>query len=131
MTSTQFKVQSLAYNYSKRLALKGIYNSSVIVIDNKTRSVVAYIGSNDKNDVMHNGMVDGVNAIRSPGSTLKPLVYALAIDKGLLAPLFPALVMCRLITQAICLRTLIQSLMGTLLWSLHYHIHSISLLLKY
>lgn len=87
VTSTQFKVQSLAYNYSKRLALKGIYNSSVIVIDNKTRSVVAYIGSNDKNDVMHNGMVDGVNAIRSPGSTLKPLAYALAIDKGLLTPL--------------------------------------------
>lgn len=87
VTSTQFKVQSLAYNYSKRLALKGIYNSSVIVIDNKTREVVAYVGSNDKTDVIHNGMVDGVNAIRSPGSTLKPLVYALAIDKGLLTPM--------------------------------------------
>ncbi len=87
VTSTQFKVQSLSYNYSKRLALKGIYNSSVIVIDNKTHQVVAYVGSNDKNDIAHNGMVDGVNAIRSPGSTLKPLVYALAIDKGLLTPM--------------------------------------------
>ncbi|MBS1764753.1 MAG: penicillin-binding protein 1C [Bacteroidetes bacterium] len=85
--SMQHKLQVLVYNYSKRLALKNIYNASAIIIDNKTRKVLAYIGSNDATDDEHHGQVDGVNAVRSPGSTLKPLVYALAIDKGLLTPL--------------------------------------------
>lgn len=83
----QHKLQVLVYNYSKRLALKNIYNAAAIVIDNKTRKVLAYIGSNDATDNLHQGQVDGVNAVRSPGSTLKPLVYALAIDKGLLTPM--------------------------------------------
>ncbi len=87
VTAMQYKVQSLAYNYSKRLALKNIFNASVLVVDNQTHEVVAYVGSNDKNDLLHNGMVDGVEAVRSPGSTLKPLVYALAMDKGLLTPM--------------------------------------------
>jgi penicillin-binding protein 1C len=85
-SAMQYKVQALAFNYSKRLALKNIFNSAVLVVDNRTRKVIAYVGSNDKNDLLHNGFVDGVNAVRSPGSTLKPLAYALAIDKGLLTP---------------------------------------------
>ena len=86
-TAMQHKLQVLVYNYSKRLALRNIYNAAAIVIDNKTRKVLAYIGSNDATDDLHQGQVDGVNAVRSPGSTLKPLVYALAIDKGLLTPM--------------------------------------------
>ena len=36
---------------------------------------------------LHHGQVDGVNAVRSPGSSLKPLIYAMAFDKGLATPM--------------------------------------------
>ncbi|MDQ3050180.1 MAG: penicillin-binding protein 1C [Bacteroidota bacterium] len=82
----QEKTESISYNHHKRLALKNIHNLSVLVIENKTRKVRAYLGSPDFNDQKHSGQVDGCNAVRSPGSTLKPMVYALAIDKGIITP---------------------------------------------
>ena len=44
-----------------------INNTSVLVIDNKTREVVGYLGSSNFYDNDNSGQVDGVNAIRSPG----------------------------------------------------------------
>jgi penicillin-binding protein 1C len=82
----QHKVAALTYNYSQRMHAKSIHNASVIVINNKTHSVEAYVGSADMNDKMYDGQVDGVTAIRSPGSTLKPFVYAIAFEKGLYTP---------------------------------------------
>ncbi len=82
----QEKTESISYNHHKRLALKNIHNLSVLIVENKTRKVRAYLGSPNFNDHAHSGQVDGCNAIRSPGSTLKPMVYALAIDKGLITP---------------------------------------------
>lgn len=82
----QQKSESIAANYLRSLQLQGIYNASVIIIDNKTHQVVTYIGSTDYNDKAHNGQVDGVKASRSPGSTLKPLLYGLAMDKGIITP---------------------------------------------
>jgi penicillin-binding protein 1C len=85
-SAVQAKVETLAANYSRRLQFNNINNAAVIVIDNATRNVVAYLGSPDFFDREHAGQVDGVRAVRSPGSTLKPLVYALAIDRGLVTP---------------------------------------------
>jgi len=82
----QEKTESIAYNHHRRLSLKNINNLAVIVIENKTRKVRAYLGSPDFNDNVHSGQVDGCNSVRSPGSTLKPMVYAMAIDKGLITP---------------------------------------------
>jgi penicillin-binding protein 1C len=82
----QEKAEQLTYNYMQQLRHKNIQNASVIIINNRTRAVEAYLGSADFNDVAHGGQVDGVRAIRSPGSTLKPLLYATAFDKGLLTP---------------------------------------------
>lgn len=82
----QKKAESVAYNYLQRIKSKNINNVSAIIIENSTRKVLAYVGSADFADVAHAGEVDGVMAMRSPGSTLKPLVYALAIDKGLVTP---------------------------------------------
>nr|HMT28828.1 penicillin-binding protein 1C [Bacteroidia bacterium] len=84
----QEKSESIAYNYSKRMALKNIFNLSVIVVENSNRAVRTYIGSPDFYDTNHSGQVDGCNAVRSPGSTLKPLVYAMGIDKGLITPAY-------------------------------------------
>lgn len=78
----QTKVKDLAKNYSKRLKIWQIENVAILVVENKTRKVVAYVGSQD----FAESQVDGITAIRSPGSTLKPLVYALAMDLGKITP---------------------------------------------
>lgn len=86
VTAIQEKAEHIASNYIKRFYAKNIFNGTVLVIDNKTRNVIAYVGSNDYNDALHAGQVDGVVAVRSPGSTLKSLVYALAFDMGYITP---------------------------------------------
>jgi penicillin-binding protein 1C len=58
----------------------------VLVVNNRTRAVEAYVGSADFRECASAGQVDGVRAIRSPGSTLKPFLYALAVDRGLVTP---------------------------------------------
>jgi penicillin-binding protein 1C len=85
-SANQQKVFAIASNYSKRMSNLNIHNAAVFVINNKTNHVEAYIGSANPLDNENSGQVDGVSAVRSPGSTLKPLVYGLAFDKGLLTP---------------------------------------------
>jgi len=82
----QHKAQELVANYTAALKLHNIHNASAIIVDNATRQVAAYIGSPDFFDREHHGQVDGVRALRSPGSALKPLLYGLAFDKGLATP---------------------------------------------
>jgi penicillin-binding protein 1C len=84
--ATQAKAEDLARNYVRRLGTLGISQASVLVVNNRTHAVEAYVGSADFHDVAALGQVDGVQAIRSPGSTLKPLLYGLALDRGLLTP---------------------------------------------
>lgn len=82
----QYKAEELASNYTRALKLRNINNASVIVIDNKKHEVLAYVGSSDFFDTRNSGQVDGVKAIRSPGSTLKPYLYGLAFDRGIATP---------------------------------------------
>lgn len=84
--NTQSKVEKLVEDYSRSLRLKNIRNAAVVVIDNKTHEVVAYIGSSGFYDTLDAGQVNGAAAIRQPGSTLKPLLYGLCIDEGLMTP---------------------------------------------
>lgn len=84
--SVQNTAEKIVFNAVARLKMMNINNAAALIIDNKTRQVVAYVGSADFNDATDGGQVDGVNAVRSPGSTLKPLMYAMAFDKGLLTP---------------------------------------------
>lgn len=82
----QSKVETLAKNYVRRLRSLNVGNLSVVVVSNKTMEVKAYLGSADFNDAFYQGQVDGITALRSPGSTLKPVLYAMAVDKGLITP---------------------------------------------
>ncbi len=82
----QQKIQKIVKNYIDRLYGKNIKNAAVLVIDNQTNSVISYIGSADFYNTEDAGQVDGVEAIRSPGSTLKPLAYGMAFDKGIITP---------------------------------------------
>jgi penicillin-binding protein 1C len=84
--NTQKKVENLVMTYTSELHLKNIRNAAVVVIDNTNRKVICYVGSADFNDSADEGQVNGAAAIREPGSTLKPLLYGLCIDEGLMTP---------------------------------------------
>ncbi len=78
--------ENIIKKFSKKYSTLGINNGAIIVVDNKTMQVLAYIGSPDYFDDKNNGKVNGAKILRSPGSTLKPFIYAKAIDKGLITP---------------------------------------------
>ncbi len=82
----QRKAEAITFQYMKRLRQMNIHNAAVLVVENKSSRVRAYVGSADFSDAAHAGEVDGVMAVRSPGSTLKPLVYGLAMDEGVITP---------------------------------------------
>ncbi|EGK8048256.1 penicillin-binding protein 1C [Campylobacter lari] len=82
----QIKFEEKAKEYSYKLQQKGIKNLAILLADTKTNKVLAYVGSNDFYDFASFGQVDGVIAKRSAGSTLKPLLFAFAIDEGLIVP---------------------------------------------
>lgn len=84
--NTQLKLEKLTEDYIRALRLQNIRNAAVIVIDNKTHKVISYVGSASFADTTDGGQVNGASAIRQPGSTLKPLLYGLCIDEGLLTP---------------------------------------------
>ena len=82
----QNTAQALLWNYVNRVSSKGVSNGAVIIIDNKNSSVVGYCGSSNFYDDAKSGQVNGITAVRSPGSTLKPALYAYAFDQGVLTP---------------------------------------------
>lgn len=82
----QKKIEGIAKGYGDYLNNRGIKNTSIIVVDNRNGEVKAYIGSQDFYDFKRNGQVDGVIAKRSVGSVLKPFLYALSIDDGIITP---------------------------------------------
>lgn len=65
----------------------GINNASAMLLDRESGEVRALVGSANYFDASIDGQVNGTQAKRSPGSTLKPFIYGLALDQGLLHPL--------------------------------------------
>ncbi len=59
---------------------------AILVVDNATGEVVAHIGSPDYFDERRAGQVDMTQALRSPGSTLKPFIYGLGFEDGFIHP---------------------------------------------
>lgn len=82
----QRQMAQLLSSYALRMKRFGIANASLLVANIKTREIVAWIGNPDFYDNQNAGQVNGVMAIRSPGSTLKPIVYGLGLQKGLITP---------------------------------------------
>jgi penicillin-binding protein 1C len=82
----QSRVEKLVEDYTRSLRLKNIRNSAVIILNNQTHNIVGYIGSSGFYDTLDAGQVNGAAAIRQPGSTLKPLLYGMCMDEGLMTP---------------------------------------------
>ena len=66
---------------------RGLENAAALLIDFKSMEVLADVGSANFSNKEIQGQVDGTRRPRSPGSTLKPFVYALALDQGRIHPL--------------------------------------------
>jgi len=82
----QSNVESLTSVYIDKLQHKGIKNAAVMLLDYRTMNIVAELGSVDYFDNTIHGQVNGTRALRSPGSTLKPFIYGLALEQGIIHP---------------------------------------------
>ena len=82
----QIRLEATLKNYHQKLKNLGIQNVAAIIVDTRSREVLAYGGSQDFFDIDGFGQIDGITAKRSVGSVLKPLLYALSIDNGLIVP---------------------------------------------
>ena len=75
-----------AYAGDKAATLKKPLSLAILVSDAATGEILADIGSPDLFDRDRQGFVDLTRAPRSPGSTLKPLIYGLAFERGIAHP---------------------------------------------
>jgi penicillin-binding protein 1C len=82
----QHIVETHIANYIARNSGSSIRNASAILVDTRDMSVKALIGSADYHNKDIAGQVNGTLARRSPGSTLKPFIYGLGFDQGVLHP---------------------------------------------
>ncbi|MBD2439374.1 penicillin-binding protein 1C [Nostoc sp. FACHB-110] len=79
-------VEAQAQQVISNLAANNVHDAAALVINNHTGEVLAYVGSPDYFNEAKLGRNDGVQALRQPGSTLKPFVYELALEKKLIRP---------------------------------------------
>jgi penicillin-binding protein 1C len=68
------------------LGKKDVTQAAAIALDNATGEILAYVGSRDYFDPQNLGQNDGVQALRQPGSTLKPFLYQLALEQRKIRP---------------------------------------------
>jgi penicillin-binding protein 1C len=83
----QQTVERVLQAYVREQSRLGIRNAAALLVDTRTLDTRAAVGSAQFSDESISGQVNGTLAKRSPGSVLKPFVYALAIDQGLIHPL--------------------------------------------
>lgn len=77
----QRELEVLALRTVRDLADRSVTAAAIVVLENRTGEILAYVGSPDIEDEARLGHNDGVLALRQPGSTLKPFVYELAMEK--------------------------------------------------
>lgn len=70
----------------EEMAQKGIQNGSVVIVDHRAAEIRALVGNLDFWDEAHGGQIAGFDTPRSAGSTLKPFIYALALERGIALP---------------------------------------------
>lgn len=83
--SVQSRVNQIATYYYHQYKQNEVHNLAVIVIDVQNRDIISYVGNSPTNKE-HSKDVDIINAPRSTGSILKPLLFASMLDDGELLP---------------------------------------------
>ena len=78
----QLRLEDLLLGWRARLPERT--SAAILVVEHPSMAVRAYLGSVDIADTSRFGHVDMVRALRSPGSTLKPFLYGMALDAGLI-----------------------------------------------
>ncbi|OON37617.1 penicillin-binding protein 1C [Izhakiella australiensis] len=78
----QRELESVAENLKNQLPARN--SLAMIVVDHTSMKVRGYVGSVDFDDDSRFGQVDMISSVRSPGSVLKPFVYGMALDDGLI-----------------------------------------------
>lgn len=78
----QRRLEDLLQGWRARLPERT--SAAILVVEAQNMAVRGYVGSVDIADDRRFGHVDMVSALRSPGSTLKPFLYGMAIDAGLI-----------------------------------------------
>jgi penicillin-binding protein 1C len=78
----QRRLEDLLLGWRARLPERT--SAAILVVEQPSMAVRAYLGSADLGDARRFGHVDMVSALRSPGSTLKPFLYGMALDAGLI-----------------------------------------------
>jgi penicillin-binding protein 1C len=81
----QTRIERLVDGHIAQLARNHVTNAAVLVIENRSRAVKAWVGSRDFFNELHHGQVDGVRSLRQPGSAIKPFTYVLALENGFTA----------------------------------------------
>jgi len=85
--SLQEKVNALVKQHHRRLKANGIHNAAALVLEVETGNALAYVGNVfEPEDPEVESYVDVIPAPRSPGSTLKPALYAAMLSEGMLLP---------------------------------------------
>jgi penicillin-binding protein 1C len=84
--SLQSQAENLLAAHVDQLVPAGIRQGAALIVDYGRSELLAMVGSAGYFDSLHAGQVNGTLARRSPGSTLKPFVYALAFERGLATP---------------------------------------------
>jgi penicillin-binding protein 1C len=78
----QAKIQTILNQRIMDLQRQRVSNGAVLVVDHQLHEVLAWVNAGQKEDGMSVSWIDAVTALRQPGSTLKPFLYATAMEKG-------------------------------------------------
>lgn len=78
----QAELEALLPAYLEKLSDKEVGNGAIVVLDNASGDVLAWVGSRDYFDARGGGQVDGGAARRQPGSAVKPFLFGLAFARG-------------------------------------------------
>ncbi|MGQ1947381.1 penicillin-binding protein 1C [Geofilum sp. OHC36d9] len=82
----QINAARIVNQHSHRLSQNEIYNAAALIANVETGEIIAYIGNSDPTEPYKGNQVDIIRAPRSSGSVLKPILYAAALQEGLIMP---------------------------------------------
>jgi penicillin-binding protein 1C len=85
-TRTQAAVERILRQFIQNRRPLGVNNAAALLVDSSNMQIKAWVGSADYFNDDLDGQVNATTARRSPGSTLKPFIYGLGIDQGIIHP---------------------------------------------